>query len=141
MKTAKFFAVVVCAVAGASAFAAGSSPLPQETVQGNVSYVSGGVGKDEADAMKQAEGRYPLSLEFSEHGDLKGAKGDFVADVNLTIEDKSGNAVLTNSSAGPYVLATLPDGKYTVKAEEHGKTQVRHVTVINGKPERISLVW
>ncbi len=138
MKIANAFAIGMCALAGIPALAADSAPLPQETVQGNVSYISGGVGKDESDAMKQAESRYPLVLEFSEHAT---AKGDFVADVNLTVEDASGNAVLTTSSAGPFVLANLPNGKYTVKADEHGKTHVRHVTVTNGKTERVSLVW
>jgi hypothetical protein len=144
MMIVKPFLFGVCTLAAltcAGAVAAVSSSLPQEVVQGSASYVSGGVGKDESDAMKQAEKRYPLALEFSQHGASKGDKGDFVADVKLTIEDRNGNTVLNATSTGPFVLAKVPDGKYTVKAEEDGKTQVRQVTVSAGKPERLAIAW
>ena len=139
MKFVKPVLFAACACVCAAASAAGDTSLPQEAVQGSISYLSGGVGKDEADAMKRAASRYSLALEFSQRG--QGAQGDFVADVNLTIEDKAGNTVLQTQSAGPFVLINMPDGKYTVKAEENGKTQVRRVTVAGGKSEHISMVW
>lgn len=39
-------------------------PLPPEHSVGDVTYLSGGIGADEASAMKQAAPRYPLELMF-----------------------------------------------------------------------------
>ena len=41
-----------------------SAALPAEQVQGNISFVTGGVGEDEAAALKRAAARYPLQLQF-----------------------------------------------------------------------------
>ena len=138
MKIIKPLLLAISACAYAYAFAEGNNALPQENVQGAVSYISGGVGKDESDAIKQAEKRYPLALEFSRHG---AGMNEYVADVRLTIEDKAGNIVLRADSLGPFVLARMSDGRYTVKAERGGRTQVRQVSVAAGKSEHVAIGW
>ncbi|MFY9328537.1 MAG: hypothetical protein WAO76_11045 [Georgfuchsia sp.] len=50
-----------------SALGMSVSNLPPEKPQGAMHYVSGGIGQEEATAMKQAESKYPLSLEFGQH--------------------------------------------------------------------------
>ena len=133
-------AVLLCLGANASTNATdeSSSSLPQERMQGSVSFLTGGIGVEEAGAVKRAESKYALALEFSLHAK---PKDEFLADVNVTVEDQRGNTVLETSAAGPYLLANMPNGKYTVKAEENGKTQVRHVVIAAGKSERVSMVW
>ena len=39
--------------------------LPPEHTQGTVTYVTGGIGKDESDAMKRAASRYSLVIDMS----------------------------------------------------------------------------
>lgn len=49
---------------GGSLAFAHNATLPAEQHQGNVAYVSSGVGKDEAIAFEKAAANYPLTLEF-----------------------------------------------------------------------------
>lgn len=111
---------------------------PLEQSQGDVTYLTGGIGSAEAAAMRKAQARYPLSLEF-----VKRAKprDEFLANVNVTIENRAGNAALATTSQGPFLLARLPEGKYTVRVEDDGKTKVRHVTLAARKPQHLVFEW
>jgi hypothetical protein len=122
-----------------TAFADPEVQLPEPRVQGNVSYVTGGVGQDEVTAMEHAKAKYPLSLEFVQHAK---PRDEFIANVEVTVTDKSGNVVLDTTTDGPYLLADLPNGKYTVSAiDEGGKSVVKHITVAPHKSEHLILVW
>lgn len=142
MKTLHFI-VAGTMLAASPAFAATSHPgaaakLPQESVQGTVHYVTGGVGHDEAMAFRHAERSYPLALEFA----IKAKPRDeFTADVNIMIKDAKGKTVLETTSNGPFLLAKLPDGKYDVKVTQNGRSFERHVKVIDKKPRQVSFVW
>ena len=123
----------------ATAFAdAASSSLPAAKTQGDISYLSGGVGKQEAKAFEHVESHYPLSLEFVQHAK---PRDEFLANVDVTIKNRSGKTELQTVSDGPFLLAKMPAGNYTIAAEESGKTERRHVTVATGKPEHLVFVW
>ena len=131
--------VAVASVFGiGSAAAAVVSLLPPEETQGMVTYRTGGIAQSEAAAMQQAEAHYPLALEFVEHAK---PKNEFLANVEVTIKDRLGRTALKTYSDGPFLLATLPDGKYTVTATDEGSAQTRQVTVAAGKPERLVFTW
>ena len=112
--------------------------LPPEQTQGSISYVTGGVGKDEADAMKAAAAQYPLSLEFVRHA---GPRGEFLANVEVTIKDRAGKTVLETTSDGPFLLAKVPAGKYTVIAQAGGQTRTLRATVKPRNPEHLIVLW
>ncbi|HCE09644.1 MAG TPA: hypothetical protein DEQ40_13800, partial [Oxalobacteraceae bacterium] len=103
----------------ASMFATGSArsmnaaDLPHEKVQGPVIYLTGGIGQDEATAMKHEESRYPLALEFVEHAK---PKDQYLANVDVTIKDRTGKTALKTISEGPFLFAKLLSGRYTVIA-------------------------
>jgi hypothetical protein len=112
--------------------------LPREMTQGDVTYLSGGVGHDEAAAMRKEAKQFPLSLEF-----VKRAKpnDEFLADVSVTIKDRDGKTALHTISNGPYLLARLPDGKYSVSVEARGMTKTREIVVAQGQPEHVIFEW
>lgn len=112
------------ALATLPALAAAHVPLPQPKTEGMVTYLSGGIGSDEALAMRQAAQRYPLSMVFS-----AGRHNEFVADVYVTIKDKSGKTVLNTVAEGPIMLAKLPPGEYSVIVDMDGKTLRRKAEV------------
>jgi hypothetical protein len=119
----------------ASIFNAGSASS-QEVLQGRVAgavdYVSGGVGKDEADAMKRASAEYGLTVELTATNPTPAeepGKSYFISGATLGIRDASGNSVLTTTTDGPFLLARLPDGTYTVDAEWNGVRKSATVTV------------
>ena len=84
-----------------------SSRVPVQLTQGQVTYMSGGIGSDEAQAMRGEESRFPLSLEFIRHAD---PRDQYLAGVFVEIKDAQGNTALNAIADGPILLATLPDG-------------------------------
>ncbi|MDG4562517.1 MAG: hypothetical protein P9E88_14610 [Candidatus Competibacter sp.] len=102
--------------------------LPAAQSQNGITFVTGGIGKPEANAMKAAAKRYDLMLVFADRG------GHYLADVNVKIKDTKGNTVLDIVS-DPILLADLPAGRYTVQADADGKLLVKTVS-LTGKTGR-----
>lgn len=98
--------------------------LPQAKTENGVTYLSGGIGKSEAQAMRAEAKHYPLSMTFS-----AAKNNEFLASVPVTVKDAAGKSVLDTVSEGPILLVKLPPGKYSVTAEAYGKTYRRDVQV------------
>jgi hypothetical protein len=113
--------------------------LPPEHTNGPITYMSGGIGSDGVAAMKREAPRFPLGLEF-----VQGKKDQhemYLADVQVTIKNAAGRVLLDTRSDGPYLLANLPDGHYTISAENAGKNEMRQVRVEQGKHQMIVFDW
>ena len=121
-----------------SGWAATDANLPPVRTQGEVTYMSGGVGLDQQVAMKQTAYHYPLELEFLEDGE---GHAFFAAGVQVTITDRTGNVVLDARSDGPFLLATLPDGQYTISADNSGSVKTRRVTIGRDKHTMVVFTW
>jgi len=115
-----------------------SSSLPPEAKQGNVNFVTGGIGKDEAAVFQRAAKNFPLELEFVMKDKPKDA---FLADVNVTIRNHFGEMVLDITSQGPFLLATLPPGKYDVTADIAGSIKHKVVSINTHEYEMTVLEW
>jgi len=92
-----------------------------------VEYMSGGVGSDEAELMRTIEPRWPAVFEFAVKD---GKSADFAAGVVLTVRDAQGNVLLDSVHAtGPYLVARLDPGRYTVDAVLAGQKIQREISV------------
>ena len=112
--------VMVFALWGtALAPAAEKVPAPS----GNVSFISGGVGIDSEQQIKAREKEFNLKLVFTL------VEGNYLADVGVRVSDSAGKTVIETVAEGPFFLAKLPSGTYTVSATYNGKAQTRKVTV------------
>ena len=120
------------ALATSTALAAGTAGLPAEQHQGDIAYVTGGVGKGEAKVFRRAIGTYPLALEFVKQA---GKRDEFLAGIKVEVVDQRGKTVLSTESEGPFLLAKMPTGRYTVSATYDGKTLKRTIAV-EGMAER-----
>lgn len=118
---------------------ADDSDLPPTQTQGDVVYLSGGIGKDETAAIKAATSRYPLSLLFATTG--SGGRDAFLASVPVKITDAGGKVVLDTVTDGPYLLVNLAPGKYQVSANLDGVERKTSVTLKAGVPQQRSLTW
>ena len=132
---------VVGALALATATLVGATTmtkLPPEQKQGSTAFMSGGVGKDQRAAIEHAASGYPLELEF-----VKGAKAprEYLSGVHVDIKGAAGESVLSTVSDGPFLLARLPDGKYSVHATNAGRTETRDVMIADGKHQRVLFDW
>jgi hypothetical protein len=120
------------------AFAATAGALPAEQTQGSVTYVSGGIGQEEAQAFEVAAAHYPLTLEFA----IKHAPhAEFIADVHVIVTDARGQHMLDTHSDGPFLLARLPVGRYTVTAEHQGQTLTKTIQVAPAKSAHALFLW
>jgi hypothetical protein len=78
-------------------------PALQAQQQGNITFVSGGAGDDDRDALKQVENQYNLRLMFAARS------GEYLANVAVTLQ--------------------VPPGRYRLTVASQGQSQGRDVTV------------
>lgn len=112
--------------------------LPPVQHAGGISYLSGGVGSDESTAIKSEMGNYPLVLEFA---GKTNAGNDYLADIPVQISDAHGTVVLDTSSRGPFMLISLPNGRYTVTATYNGNEVRRAVSIATGAHAHELFIW
>lgn len=109
--------------------------MPQIQHQGDIAYVSGGVGSDESSALKHAEHQWPLAMRFT------GPGSDYLSDVHVRIVGPHDAEVLKADSRGPYMLVKLPPGRYTVHAQYKDEDQTRQVNVASKPGARADFHW
>jgi hypothetical protein len=92
--------------------------LEEQTYNG-VPYLSGGVGENERDLMRQSGDAFNLWLWFV----LKGTP-NYLADLRVLVIDAKGNPVVDVVSDGPWLFAKLPPGKYTIRLPDGSQRPV-----------------
>ena len=134
----KLLALLPALTAG-TAVAAESLLLPPENVRGNVRYMTGGVGFDEAEAMRQVASHYPLTIELAAKPNPRDAypRDVYLSNVRVDIRDEQGQSLIATRTDGPILLASLPPGRYTINAEIRGISQQKTVAVGSGAPQRV----
>ncbi len=125
MNTNRFLIGIATALVAAGALA--QSLAPREHTRGAVSYLSGGIGSDEAQAMRDAAADYPLTLELAAAGG--GPRDEYISDARVRIRDSQGSEVLETRTDGPFLLVRLPAGTYDVDVEWSGARKHKTVDV------------
>ena len=128
------------AALGAALFgmaSAGAAGLPPAHMVNGIETVSGGIGDGQAAAMQAAAPHWPLTLEFAirDH-----AKSDYAANVKVVVRNAKGDTVLKTTAGGPFLLARLDPGQYTVQASLDGKMLEQKITVSHA-PARHLFLW
>lgn len=123
-------AMVFAALAMAQA-----SPEKVITQNGGVSFISGGIGMDSAERLKAREKEFNLKLVFTL------VEGNYMSDVGVTIKNAAGKAVIEHVADGPFFMAKLPAGTYSVSAVHEGKAQTRKVSVRDGRLRTEYMRW
>jgi hypothetical protein len=134
--TCKLAAGALAAGLALPALAMTQVSIPQPRIDNGITYLSGGIGHEEALAMKAEARNYPLSMVFSE-----GKHGEYLAAVNVTIRSSLGRPLLTTVSEGPIMLLKLPAGEYKIAATINGKTLRRSVIVGKRGDMSLSFNW
>jgi hypothetical protein len=119
-----------------SAGADPSAAPPARTSASGVEYRSGGVGKEERDALHLVAARYPLKIVLSAGGDAA-----FVADASVRASDGSGKVIFEADAVGPLVFVNLPPGSYTVAVTARGETKQQRVSLGADEQTAVALGW
>lgn len=113
--------------------------LPPVRTIGNIRFISGGIGADEAAAMRAQRQQYPLAITFAERGAVRNG---FVASVYATISRPDGSTVLCVVTRGPYLYVDLPAGTYRITANAPGRAELaQKLTVVTGRHVDLAMVW
>lgn len=104
--------------------------------QAGVPFMSGGIGVEERNQMRQAAKSYNLGLSFA------GKSRGYLTDVSVVINDDKGQQVLSSANTGPWFYVQLPPGKYTVKATYNGKVrEVKNLRLKKDSGVRQTVYW
>jgi hypothetical protein len=94
-------------------------------------YVTGGIGTEEVDALRQQAPSFSLQL-------ITAARtGAYLANTQVRILGQGNNVVLDTAIDAPWLLVDLPAGRYTVQATYDGKTIERRLSIGGGKPQQV----
>ncbi len=134
---------IACAVAASAALAASAAipPAyldhlpPAQISPDGVEYLTGGKTPQEADAVKRAAQEFPLELVFVERD---GKSERHLYDNPIVIRDTKGKVVFAGRTDGPYFLARLPAGRYTVTTHWDSWSFTKPVTI---GPDRSRVVF
>jgi len=134
MKPLYLALILPCLLLSLPSLAEESAIQPQ--TQGDVTFVTGGVGIDERNELDATRANYNLSLLFSVQG-----SGNYLSDVNIRITDLKGNVFLETVSNGPKLFAKLPSGRYIVTVDLNGETYHKTVSVRGKQNTSLSFTW
>ena len=127
--------VAAMVTVGCAVPALAESMLPQPVHEGDVTYITGGIGADETQALEASAGSYDLQISNAEKN------GDFTAGTDLVIWAKNGREVLQARNTGPLLYAQLPPGDYVIDATYKGVERVRDAKVGGKGATGIHLIW
>lgn len=123
-----------------SAMAQDAETLPPIQKIGDIECMSGGISKDESMAIERISKQWPLTLEFAIATKNKN-RAEFASGVSVVVRHTSGQNTLETISDGPFLLAKLAPGRYTVDATLAGKTLHKTVVIKSGQPAKVLMVW
>jgi hypothetical protein len=109
--------------------------IEEKQYQG-VSYMSGGIGEGEREALRQLEKNYNLKIVYAL------AEGNYLALVDTVVKDAQGKTVLATTAQGPWLYARLEAGRYTITATTlQGQTQEKPVQVQPQGRQEVTMTW
>jgi hypothetical protein len=126
---------IACLCLLTNVYALANNVSVQQSEQG-ISYITGGISEDEADALKRYVKQFNLRVIFSE-----GASGRSITDVNVSIYNTQGQLVFSVNEAQPQLMLNLPNGTYTIGALYNGDKQSHKFTISSDKQKKIILNW
>ena len=113
-----------------------SAPILQPVTEGGITYVSGGNGMEERQALNEIAGDYNLKLVFAEKD-----SGAYHSDVKLLIMNMKGQKILEAVSDGPWFFVKLTPGRYKITAEVKEQSLVQQATVGGGRLTQLHFYW
>ena len=116
----------------------GFGQLPEVQIINNYSYIMGGIGEHEADAIQAVAKKWPLSIQFTEHLENYDS---WVSGVELKIINSAGHTIFDERIDGPMFLANLPTGSYQLIGSYRGVTKKMMVKIMTNQSLQISMNW
>ncbi len=112
--------------------------LPNDALQvqkqGNISYVTGGIGADESKRLQATQNQYNLRIMNADK------EGRFSGDTRILISNLQRESLL-DVTRGPIFYANLPTGRHIITGYRGEQIKEDVVTISNRKPTRVRFAW
>lgn len=108
--------------------------LPDIQQQGDIYYITGGIGTEETQAMQSERSNYNLQIMSADKA------GHFNGYPHIIITDLQNNE-LVSSEGGPLFYVNMPKGKYIVQGFVGEQSQKQNITITGKKITYLRFVW
>ena len=112
--------------------------IPDTKYSQGISYITGGVGQSEADAILAEAKEWPVMLELSQ---IKNGRGIWIAGVNIKAMNTKKQVMFDALADGPYMLINFVPGDYVLEADYQGVVQKRTLSIKASSSQKMSLFW
>ena len=124
----------VCIVTSSIALA----QIPDTQYSQGISYISGGVGEEESQAILSEAKQWPLLLELSQ---LENGRGVWIFGAKIKILNSQNQVIFDAQADGPYILINLNAGQYQVEASYQGVVLKRSINIQGSTPQKLAIFW
>jgi len=128
-----FLLATICTLLPAT-FVYANDALPDVREQKSISYLQGGIGEGELEAMALVQKDYSLHIT---HAD---SKGHYVGEVRLTVTDGRRQQLL-DVTGGPVFYIKLPKGRYVIETTMYGEIKRKTVSISGTAPQTLRFIW
>jgi hypothetical protein len=129
----KLFLIVIVFASIMFTVASFAADTPQPIIKGDITYISGGIGDEDREALETTKKNYNLIITSAK------SSGSFIGETQLIIYNKLGDELL-NTSAGPLFYAHLPNGQYIIEATMGDNSKKKNITIKNNTV-KINFLW
>jgi hypothetical protein len=112
--------------------------IPDTQYSQGISYISGGVGEGESEAILTESKQWPLLLELSQ---LENGRGVWIFGAKIKVLNTKNQVIFDAQADGPYMLINLTAGQYQIEASYQGSTQKKSVLIQGSGPQKLAIFW
>lgn len=112
--------------------------IPDTQYSKGISYISGGVGEGESQAILAEAKQWPLLLELSQ---LENGRGVWIFGAKVKILNAQNQVIFDAQSDGPYMLINLSSGQYQIEASYQGVVQKKSLSFQGSTPQKLAIFW
>lgn len=126
------------ALAVAIALSAGTAwadAMPEAHQQGDIVYISGGIGSGETEALALVKKDYNLHITSTD------SAGSFLGGSRITISNAKREMLIDVVARGPLFYARLPNGRYTIESFNATSSKKQSVHITSDKASRVHFSW
>ena len=112
--------------------------IPDTQYSQGISYISGGVGEEESQAILTESKQCPLLLELSQ---LENGRGVWIFGAKIKVLNTKNQVIFDAQADGPYMLINLTAGQYQIEASYQGSIQKKSVLIQGSGPQKLAIFW
>lgn len=112
--------------------------IPDTKYSQGISYITGGIGQGETDAILAEAKEWPVTLELSQ---IENGRGIWIAGASIKVVNAKKQVIFEALADGPYMLINLVAGDYMLEADYLGVTQKRMLSIKADSSQKIPLFW